>query len=156
MGLLTELVSLKEVADAVELLDVDVLDFEHLELDNGRDFVLAVVTGEHAQAAASLLERLKTASPSTAGTAVQSVCVDDDVAQLIELLQKWHGSRIQKLEMLASAGPEVSIQAKSPDGKPLELDKSMRIGLMVGVDLALEMFRALPLTVTPAISDEEE
>lgn len=60
MGLLTELVSLKGVADAVELLDVDVLDFEHLELDNGRDFVLAVVSGPQAQQVAELLERLRT------------------------------------------------------------------------------------------------
>lgn len=59
MGLLSELTSVKLIADSVELLDVDVLDFEHLELDDGRDFLMAVVTGPQAQKVAQLLERLR-------------------------------------------------------------------------------------------------
>lgn len=59
MGLLAEIAEVKAVADAVELLDVDVLDFEHLELNNGRDFLLALVTGPHAEQVAELLERLR-------------------------------------------------------------------------------------------------
>ena len=59
MRLLTELAQVKAVADAVELLDVDALDFEHLELNNGRDFLLALVTGPQAERVAELLERLR-------------------------------------------------------------------------------------------------
>ncbi|UZZ12224.1 hypothetical protein NDO41_07060 [Ectopseudomonas mendocina] len=59
MGLLAEIAEVKAVADAVELLDVDTLDFEHLELNNGRDFLLALVTGPKAERVAELLERLR-------------------------------------------------------------------------------------------------
>lgn len=159
MGLLSELAQVKAVADAVELLDVDVLEFEHLELNNGRDFLLALVTGPQAEKVVELLERLRTWSqPAPAGGDVVAHVNDDQVLRIVELMQEWHSSRVKKLRQIVDAGPEVDIQVAGPDGKSLSLSAERRVGLVVGVDLALQMFGKFPLTVTePADElDEEE
>lgn len=159
MGLLTELDQVKAVADAVELLDVDVLDLEHLELNNGRDFLLALVTGPQVEKVVALLERLRTWSqPAPAGGTAVAHTNDDQVLHIVELMQKWHSSRIKALQKIIDSGPEVDIQVAGPDGKSLSLSAQQRTGLVVGVDLALQMFGKFPLTVTePADElDEEE
>ncbi|HEY1029778.1 MAG TPA: hypothetical protein VGE28_19365 [Pseudomonas sp.] len=60
MGLLSDLTRLNSLVGDVELLDVDLLEFEHLELDDGRDFLLALVTGPQVEKVVELLERLRT------------------------------------------------------------------------------------------------
>ncbi|WP_185879192.1 hypothetical protein [Pseudomonas aeruginosa] len=64
MGLLTEMkwpqTTLLDVLNDADLLDVDLFDVVHLELNSGRDYVVAVITGEKAVEAAELLERLRT------------------------------------------------------------------------------------------------
>ncbi|VXC72557.1 conserved hypothetical protein [Pseudomonas sp. 8Z] len=159
MGLLTELDQVKAVADAVELLDVDVLDFEHLELNSGRDFLLALVTGPHVEKVVELLERLRSRSqPAPAGGAVVAHTNDDQVLHIVELMQEWHSSRVKKLSLVANAGPDVKIEARDPDGKPLELTGQLRAGFQEGVNLALQMFGKFPLTVTEPADElgEEE
>lgn len=158
MGLLTETAQIKAVADAVELLDVDALDFEHLELNNGRDFLLALVTGPQVEKVVALLERLRSRSqPAPAGGDVVAHTNDDQVLHIIELMQKWHSSRVKALQQIVDSGPEVDIQVAGPDGKSLSLSAEQRTGLVVGVDLALQMFGKFPLTVTePADELDEE
>lgn len=149
MGLLTEVAQVKAVADAVELLDVDAMDFEHLELNNGRDFLMALVTGPQVEKVVELLERLRSWSqPAPVDGAVVAHTNDDQVLHIVELMQEWHSSRIKKLELVAHAGPDVTIQARSQDGKPLELTGQLRDGFQEGVNLALHMFGKFPLTVT--------
>ena len=157
MGLLTELASVKAVADAVELLDVDVLDFEHLELDDGRDFLMALVSGPHAEKVVALLERLRSwAKPATADV-LAAASIDESVLNIVELMQTWHSSRVKKLQQIVDAGADVDIQVQGPTGKPLSLSSEQRTGLIVGVDLALQMFGQFPLTVTePAYELGEE
>jgi len=158
MGLLTEIAQVKAVADAVELLDVNTLDFEHLELNNGRDFLLALVTGPHVEKVVELLERLRSWSkPAPADSAVVAHTNDDQVLHVVELMQEWHSSRIKALQQIVDSGPEVDIQVAGPDGKNLSLSAQRRTGLVAGVDLALQMFGKFPLTVTePDELAEEE
>lgn len=79
---------------------------------------------------------------------------DPDVIEIIELMQLWHSSRIAKLQEILDAGPDVGIQLKSSDGKPVELDAMGRAGLMLGVDLAVRMFGKFPITMEPPAPDE--
>lgn len=126
----------------------ETFDFEHLELDDGRDFLMAVVTGMRAEKLARHLERLRIWSePAPADAPAIAHTDDEDVLHIVELLQEWHRSRIEKLRLLANAGSDVSIQVPGTDGQPLELSADQRIGLMVGVDLALQMFGTFPLMV---------
>jgi hypothetical protein len=158
MGLLNELASVKAVADAVELLDVDVLDFEHLELDDGRDFLMALVSGPHAEKVVALLERLRSWSKPATADALATARVSDDVLNIVELLQEWQSSRVKKLQQIVDAGPDVDIQVAGPDGKSLSLNSEQRTGLIVGIDLALQMFGKFPLSVSESTDelDEEE
>lgn len=153
MGLLTELASVKAVADAVELLDVDVLDFEHLELDDGRDFLMALVSGPHAEKVVALLERLRSWSKPAAADALVTASASEDMLSIVELLQEWHRTRIEKLELVANAKPDVKIEARGPDGKPLLLTGPLRAGFQEGANLALQMFGKFPLSVCES-SDE--
>lgn len=63
MGLLTQMkwpsTTLLDLLNDAELLDADFMDEVHLELNNGRDYLVAVVSGEKAQRVAELLERLR-------------------------------------------------------------------------------------------------
>lgn len=159
MGLLAENAPVGAVADAVELLDVDVLDFEHLELEGGRDFLLALVTGPQAERVVELLERLRSRSqPAPAGGAVVAHTNDDQVLHIVELMQEWHSSRVKKLGLVANAKPDMKIHARGPDGQPLELTGQLRAGFQEGVNLALQMFGKFPLTVTEPADElgEEE
>lgn len=159
MGLLSELIPVADVAIAVELLDVDVLDFEHLELNDGRDFLLALVTGSKAESVAQQLERLRSWShPAPAGGAAVAHTNDEQVLHIVELLQEWHRTRIEKLELVANAGSDVKIEARGPDGQPLELTGQLRAGFQEGANLALQMFGKFPLTVEQNAGDlgEEE
>lgn len=159
MGLLSDLIRLNSLIGDVELLDVDLLEFEHLELEDGRDFLLALVTGPHAEKVVELLERLRSRSqPAPAGGAVVAHTNDDQVLYLVELMQQWHSSRVKKLQQIVDAGPEVDIQVAGRDGKNLSLNAQQRTGLVVGVDLALQMFGKFPLTVTEPADElgEEE
>lgn len=157
MGLVAELTPLASVATAVELLDVDVLDFEHLELDDGRDFVLAIVTGPKAEKVAQQLERLRSWSqPAAADAPAVAHTNDQDVLHIVELMQEWHRTRVEKLELVANAGPDVRIEARGPDGQPLELTGQLRAGFQEGVNLALQMFGKFPLTVEETADDLDE
>lgn len=149
MGLLSDLIRLNSLVGDVELLDVDLLEFEHLELEDGRDFLLALVTGPQAEKVVELLERLRSWSqPAPAGGTTVAYTNDDQVLHVVELMQEWHSSRVKKLQQIVDAGPEVDIQVSGPDGKNLSLSVQQRTGLVVGVDLALQMFGKFPLTVT--------
>lgn len=148
---------LASVATAVDLLDVDVLDFEHLELDDGRDFLLAIVTGPKAEKVVELLERLRSWSqPAPAGGTAVAHTNDEDVLHIVELLQEWHRTRVEKLELVANAGPDVTIEARGPDGQPLELTGQLRAGFQEGANLALQMFGKFPLKVDLDADDGEE
>lgn len=63
MGVLTQMhwptTTLLELLNDAELLDEDFIDVVHLELNSGRDYLVAVVSGEQAQRVAELLERLR-------------------------------------------------------------------------------------------------
>ncbi|WP_208531239.1 hypothetical protein, partial [Pseudomonas aeruginosa] len=63
MGVLTEMkwpkTTLLDLLNDAERLDVDLFDVVHLELNSGRDYLVAVITGEKAANAAELLERLR-------------------------------------------------------------------------------------------------
>ena len=157
MGLLSDLIPVADVATAVELLDDDVLDFEHLELDDGRDFLVAVATGSKAERVARQLERLRYWSQPGAGdAAVVAHTNDEQVLHIIELLQEWHRTRIEKLELVANASPDVKIEARGPDGQPLELAGQLRAGFQEGVNLALQMLKNFPLTVADDAEDSDE
>lgn len=157
MGLVAELTPLASVATAVELLDVDVLDFEHLELDDGRDFLLAIVTGPKAEKVGQLLERLRSWSqPAPADAPAVAHTNDEGVLQIVELLQEWHRTRIEKLELVANAKADVKIEARGPDGAPLELTGQLRAGFQEGVNLALQMLGKFPLKVEPSTDDLDE
>ena len=156
MSIVAELIPLKNVADAVELLDTDVLDFEHLELTNGRDFLLALVTGPQAAKVVELLERVRSWAQPAAAAELATAAIGDDVLNIVEMLQAWHSSRIGKLQQIVDAGPDVEIQVNGPDGVPLTLNSHQRTGLVVGVDLALQMFGQFPLTVSEPSDDLDE
>jgi hypothetical protein len=159
MGLLTETAQVNAVADAVELLDVDALDFEHLELNNGRDFLLALVTGPQVEKVVELLERLRSWSQQApADGTIVAHTNDDQVLHIVELMQEWHRSRVEKLRLVANAGPDVKIEARDQQGKLLELTGQLRAGYQEGVNLALQMFGKFPLTVSEPVDelDEEE
>ncbi|TBV12779.1 hypothetical protein [Stutzerimonas kirkiae] len=151
--------AVSNVISAVEPLDVDVLDFEHLELDDGRDFLLALVTGPQVGKVVALLERLRSWSlPATADTPALAYTNDEGVLGIVDLLQEWHRNRVATLQQIVDAGPDVDIQVAGLDGKSLSLNSDHRTGLVVGVDLALRMFGKFPLIVSePADElDEEE
>lgn len=157
MGMLTETVQVKAVADAVELLDVDALDFEHLELNNGRDFLLALVTGPQVEKVVELLERLRSWSqPAPAGGTTVAHTNDDQVLHIVELMQAWHSSRVKALKQIVDSGPEVDIQVAGQDGKSLSLSAEQRTGLVVGVNLALQVLGKFPLTVTEPADELDE
>ncbi|WP_312929129.1 hypothetical protein [Stutzerimonas nitrititolerans] len=159
MGLLSELLNMNRLISDVELLDADVLDFEHLELDDGRDFLLAIVTGDKAEKITQQLERLRSWSqPAPAGGNTVARTNDEDVLRMVDLLQEWHRTRVEKLELVANAGADVKIQARGPDGEPLELTGQLRAGFQEGVNLALQLFGKFPLTVEQNADelDEEE
>lgn len=63
MGLLLRMTwpttTLLEVLNDAEQNPEDLLDVAHLELNNGRDYLVAVVTGDKVQKVAELLERLR-------------------------------------------------------------------------------------------------
>ncbi|WP_137972383.1 hypothetical protein [Pseudomonas sp. F(2018)] len=63
MGLLTKMhwptTTLLELLNDAEESDEDLLDVAHLELNDGRDYLVAVITGPKAEKAAELLERLR-------------------------------------------------------------------------------------------------
>lgn len=63
MGLLSHMkwktTTVLDLVEDAESTDAEVLDVVHLELYSGKDFVVAVVTGERAAKAAELLERLR-------------------------------------------------------------------------------------------------
>lgn len=63
MGLLTKMhwptTTLLELLNDAEQQDEDLLEVAHLELNDGRDYLVAVVTGPKAEKAAELLERLR-------------------------------------------------------------------------------------------------
>lgn len=158
MGLLTEMnwpkTTLLDVLNAAELLDVEVCDVAHLELNSGLDYLIAVMTGDKAVQAAELLERLRSQEPKTVDGDSVAYTNDENIVAMVEMLQQWHRSRVEKLELIASAEPEVEIQVPGNDGQPLILNQAMRTGLLLGVDLALQMFRKLPLTLEENPSDE--
>lgn len=81
---------------------------------------------------------------------------DENIVAMVQMLEQWHRSRVEKLELIASAEPGTEIQARGPDGQPLILTNEMRTGLLLGVDLALQMFRKLPLTLEENTSDDLE
>ncbi|MCY1306054.1 hypothetical protein D9M68_799710 [compost metagenome] len=67
MGLLTNLMcvnwsntTLLQVLVEAEQHQVETFDVAHLELKDGRDYLVAVITGEKAVQAAELLEQLRT------------------------------------------------------------------------------------------------
>ncbi len=72
MGVLTEMkwpkTTLLDLLNDAELLDVDQFDVVHLELNSGRDYLVAVITGEKAANAAELLERLRSRTCDMADT----------------------------------------------------------------------------------------
>lgn len=159
MGRLSELVRMTTVVTDVELIEEDVLDFEHLELDDGRDFLLAVVSGPKAQKVVELLERLRAWSqPAPANAPAIASTSDEGVLHIVELLQEWHRTRIEKLQLVANAPADVKIEARGPDGSPLELTGQLRAGFQEGVNLALQMLGKFPLKVEPSTDalDEEE
>jgi hypothetical protein len=63
MGLLTKMhwptTTLLELLNDAEQQDEDLLDVAHLELNDGRDYLVAVVTGPKSEKVAELLERLR-------------------------------------------------------------------------------------------------
>lgn len=63
MGLLLRMTwpttTLLELLNDAEQRNEDLLDVAHLELNSGRDYLVAVVTGEKAQKLAELLEQLR-------------------------------------------------------------------------------------------------
>ncbi|MCY1295459.1 hypothetical protein D9M70_448010 [compost metagenome] len=163
MGILTQMhwptTTLLELLNDAEQSDQDLLDVVHLELNDGRDYLMAVVSGERAQRAAELLERLRTWSkPAPADAPAVAHTNDEDVLNIVELLQEWHRTRIEKLQLVANAGPDVKIEARGPDGQPLVLTGQLRAGFQEGANLALQMFDKFPLTVEEngADLDEEE
>lgn len=160
MGLLTEMnwpkTTLLDLLNDAELLDGEICDVVHLELNSGLDYLIAVMTGDKAVQAAELLERLRSPEPKTVEGDSVAYTNDESIVAMVEMLQQWHSSRVEKLELIASAEPGTEIQAKGPDGQPLTLTKEMRAGLLLGVDLALQMFRQLPLTMEKNTNDDLE
>lgn len=63
MGLLTNMhwptTTLLELLNDAEQSDEDLLDVVHLELNDGRDYLVAVISGPKAEQASELLERLR-------------------------------------------------------------------------------------------------
>ncbi|WP_208642820.1 hypothetical protein [Pseudomonas sichuanensis] len=160
MGLLTEMTwsktTLLDLLNDAELIDGEICDVVHLELNSGLDYLIAVITGRKAEQAAELLERLRSPKPKAAEGDAVAYINDENIVAMVEMLQQWHGSRVEKLELIASAKPGTEIQARGPDGQPLVLTKEMRTGLLLGVDVALQMFRKLPLTLEENASDDLE
>ncbi|MDB1109736.1 hypothetical protein [Pseudomonas extremaustralis] len=160
MGLLTEMTwpktTLLDLLNEAELIDGEICDVVHLELNSGLDYLIAVITGSKAEQAAELLERLRSPAPKAAERDSVAYTNDENIIDMVEMLQQWHGSRVEKLELIASAKPGTEIQALGPDGQPLVLTKEMRTGLLLGVDVALQMFRKLPLTLEENASDDLE
>lgn len=160
MGLLTQMkwpkTTLLDLLNDAESTDGEFCDVVHLELNSGLDYLIAVITGEKAEQAAELLGRLR--SPESRPAEGDSVAYtnDENIVAMVEMLQQWHRSRVEKLELIASAGPETEIQVPGKDGQPLILNQGMRTGLMLGVDLALQMFRKLPLTLEENTNDDLE
>jgi hypothetical protein len=54
--------TLLELMTDAELIDADLFDMAHLELNDGRDYLVVVISGPKAEKAAELLERLHSGS----------------------------------------------------------------------------------------------
>lgn len=160
MGLLTEMnwpkTTLLDLLNDAELLDGEICDVVHLELNSGLDYLIAVITGEKAEQAAELLGRLRSPESSPAEGGSVAYTNDENIVAMVEMLQQWHCSRVEKLELIASAEPDTEIRVPGKDGQPLILNQGMRTGLLIGVDLALQMFRKLPLTLEKNTNDDLE
>lgn len=160
MGLLTEMkwpqTTLLDLLNDAELIDSDICDVVHLELNSGLDYLIAVITGNKAEQAAELLERLRSPESKAAEGDAVAYTNDANIVAMVQMLEQWHRSRVEKLELIASAEPGTDIQVNGSDGQPLILTKEMRTGLLLGVDVALQMFRKLPLTLEENASDNLE
>ncbi|MFV2947381.1 hypothetical protein [Pseudomonas japonica] len=160
MGLLTEMTwpktTLLDLLNNAELIDGEICDVVHLELNSGLDYLIAVITGSKAEQAAELLGRLRSPEQSPAEGHSVAYTNDENVVAMVEMLQQWHRSRIEKLELIANAESETEIHVPGKDGQPLLLNQDIRTGLLLGVDLALQMFRKLPLTVEKDTNDDLE
>lgn len=160
MGLLSEMkwpkTTLLDLLDDAERSASEICDVVHLELNSGLDYLIAVITGEKAEQAAELLGRLRSPEPSQAEGGSVAYTNDENIFAMVEMLQQWHGSRVEKLELIAKAEPDTEIQVPGQDGQPLILNQDMRTGLLLGVDLALQMFRKLPLTMEENTTDDLE
>ncbi|WP_325950220.1 hypothetical protein [Pseudomonas putida] len=149
----TTLIALR---DAVEQSDSPIFDLVHLELNSGLDYLIAVITGEKAEQASELLGRLRSPESSPVEGGSVAYTNDENIVAMVEMLQQWHRSRVEKLDLIANAEPETEIQVPGQDGQPLILNQDMRTGLLLGVDLALQMFRKLPLTMEENTTDDLE
>lgn len=80
---------------------------------------------------------------------------DPDVAEIIDLLQKWHAKRVQQLQMIVQAPADAELVLRGANGQHV-LQGDERKGYKAGLATALELFGKFPLTVTEIDGEEEK
>lgn len=81
---------------------------------------------------------------------------DQNVVEIIEMLQKWHANRVQKLRMIVGAPADTELMLRGENGKEVLLIGDERKGFKAGCATALELFGKFPLTMTKTISDDTD
>ncbi|NMX64730.1 hypothetical protein [Pseudomonas sp. WS 5079] len=172
MGLLTSMkwpkTTLFDLLEDAEANTKDTFDVVHLELESGQSYVVAILHGEPDQvdAIAEQLEELKHQWLGTKNDK-SSLCRsrdttdqvtadvhDPEVAKIIDLLQQWHTSRIQKLQMIVQAPADTELVLRGVNGHQVELLGDERKGFKAGCAMALDLFSKFPLTMTEIIDDD--
>ena len=76
----------------------------------------------------------------------------EDIEELIEVIQRWHASKVKQLTMVSEASDDVEIQLQGKDGSTVTIPAEQVKVFKLGVGIALEQFAKLPFTV----NEEEE
>jgi hypothetical protein len=174
MGLLTSMqwpkTTLFDLLEDAEASTTDTFDVAHLELESGQSYVVAVVHGDPDQVDA-VAEHLETLKHQWLGTTngESSLCRsrdttdqvmadihDPEVAKIIDLLQQWHASRIQKLQMIVQAPADTDLVLRGENGQEVKLVGDERKGFKAGCATALDLFEKFPLTLTEIADDDAD
>lgn len=81
---------------------------------------------------------------------------DPDVAEIIGLIQQWHTSRVQKLQMIVKAPADTELVLRGANGQQVLLVGDERKGFKAGCATALDLFEKFPLMMTEIVDDETD
>lgn len=86
----------------------------------------------------------------------QTVSFDPEAEEVLELMHKWHASRIAKLEMIVAIKDSDSLVLQGANGNKVELTGNARKGYIAGLQLAIELFTPFPFEIELVSEEESE